>query len=117
MPDGMGMPLASPPASGMTSPADAGLLSRARLQLGTALKLIKEAVPQLDLNSDEGKAAVTALKALANLDLAGSDGLNQTEYKAMRPLSQVGEQAGMPAPGAVTPMGLPPMGPSTMMGA
>lgn len=91
-------PVVTPPTgpSPTTAPAQEGLRSQARVKLSEAGKLLIEALSVLkEIGSEEGKATLAALKALAPVMPDVEEGLGHSEIQSML----AGAQSVRPAPG------------------
>lgn len=111
-------PVTTPPA-GPSAPgpvAAEGMRSQARVKLGQAARLIAEAVGSMkdDLNTEEGKGALAALRALAPLTPETASGLGESEIMSMLSGLQSAKPSGPSMPG--TPMGFPRPQPRTIAG-
>jgi hypothetical protein len=116
MPPLMAPPMATPPARTMGD----GSKAQARVQLGRAVQSLIDSLKILrEVQSDEAKAILKALDALAKVTPDVDEGVSQSEVKAML----AGAETAMPgrggagsAPGMQGPIG--PAGPRPMpMGA
>jgi hypothetical protein len=90
-----------------SAPPQEGLRAQARVKLGEAAKLLIDALGLLkEVGSDEGKAALTALKALGPVTPDVQEGLGRSELASLLAASAPVR------PGMGKPMGAPP----TMLG-
>jgi len=91
-----------------------GLRAQSRIKIGNAAKMLTDTLGTLkgDLNSEEGKAVLNALKALAPVVPEVAEGMGQTEIQSM--LAQA--QPVKPGPGQApaTMLGTPSPRPSPL---
>ena len=107
-------PVVTPPTgpSAASPPAQQGLKAQARVKLALAAKTLIDTLAGLkEVGSEEAKACLAALKALAPVVPDVADGLSQSEAMAM----QGGAQAVRPA-GPGTMLGTPSPRPQIMAG-
>jgi hypothetical protein len=106
MPGGGG---ATPPVgpSPSAAPAQEGLIAQARTKVGEAAKLLVDALGMLKtgINSDEGKAILSALKTLGPITPDVAEGLGRSELQSLlasaspvRPAPSPGTMLGTPRP-------------------
>jgi hypothetical protein len=96
-------PLATPP---LRSPGE-GIKAQVRVELNNCVKALIRSLGILkEVKSDEGKAILSALKALAPVTPDVDDGVSQSELKALI----ASAETAVPGPGGARPTP-PPLGP------
>jgi hypothetical protein len=105
-------PTVTPPA-GPSAPGPAaqeGLRAQARVKLSQAVRLLSEALGVLkEVGSDEGRAILSALKALSSVTPEVSQGLGESELAAMASGVQAARPAAaQPPQGALGALGARP---------
>lgn len=110
------MPPMTPPAQA-TPPArlqGEGATAQSRVAVNNAARLLKQALGTVELNSDIGKAILTALKALAPVTPEVDDGVSQSEIRSLLASADTAKGPGGAPPAPSGGGGLGPMPPRPM---